>query len=91
MDLYYKVTLQEVKKYLDSHYKLNVYNLVWNYGRSAGQHIPHALLHVFPRYDNEPLAGKGIRYIFKGELLHFSTISQLCTVITFTARTQLLQ
>lgn len=60
--------LQEVKKYLDEHFQPDGYNLGWNCGEIAGQHIPHAHLHVLPRYDNEPLAGKGIRYMFKGEL-----------------------
>ena len=59
--------LQEVKQYLDEHYRPSGYNLGWNCGEIAGQHIPHAHFHVLPRYEDEPLAGKGIRYMFKGE------------------------
>lgn len=61
------VLLQEVKQYLDEHYQPSGYNLGWNCGEIAGQHIPHAHFHVLPRYEDEPLAGKGIRYMFKGE------------------------
>ena len=33
--------------------------------RTAGQEIFHAHLHVIPRFEDEPLAGKGIRYWLK--------------------------
>lgn len=58
--------LQNVKNYLDKTYKPKGYNLGWNCGEIAGQHIFHAHFHVIPRYSDEPLAGKGIRYMFKG-------------------------
>jgi histidine triad (HIT) family protein len=58
--------LQEVKQYIDEKYKPQGYNLGWNCGEVGGQHIFHAHLHVIPRYEDEPLAGKGIRYMFKG-------------------------
>jgi len=58
--------LKEVKKYIDKKYKPQGYNLGWNCGEIAGQHIFHAHFHVLPRYRDEPLAGKGIRYLFKG-------------------------
>lgn len=57
--------LQEVKIYLDKRYKPEGYNVGWNVGSVGGQEIFHAHLHVIPRYKNEPLAGKGIRYWFK--------------------------
>lgn len=59
--------LQEVKQYLDEYYQPSGYNLGWNCGEIAGQHIPHAHFHVLPRYEDERLAGKGIRYMFKGD------------------------
>ncbi|WP_349408536.1 HIT family protein [Pseudalkalibacillus sp. SCS-8] len=59
--------LQEVKQYLDEMYQPQGYNLGWNCGEIGGQHIFHAHLHVLPRYEDEPLAGKGIRYLFKGK------------------------
>ncbi|MBO1001225.1 HIT family protein [Pseudogracilibacillus auburnensis] len=58
--------LQDVKKYLDEKYKPQGYNLGWNCGEIGGQHIFHSHFHVLPRYEDEPLAGKGIRYMFKG-------------------------
>jgi diadenosine tetraphosphate (Ap4A) HIT family hydrolase len=41
------------------------YNIGWNVYSSGGQHVQHAHLHIIARYDDEPLAGKGIRYAFK--------------------------
>jgi histidine triad (HIT) family protein len=59
--------LQDVKKYLDERHEPQGYNLGWNCGEAGGQHIFHAHFHVIPRYEDEPLAGKGIRYMFKGK------------------------
>lgn len=58
--------LQEVKCYLDKKHQPAGYNLGWNCGEVGGQHVFHAHFHVLPRYEDEPLAGKGIRYMFKG-------------------------
>jgi histidine triad (HIT) family protein len=57
--------LKEVKRYLDEKYKPQGYNLGWNCGEIGGQHIFHSHFHVIPRYNDEPMAGKGIRYMFK--------------------------
>ncbi len=57
--------LQEVKAYLDRTLEPDGYNVGWNVGRVGGQSIPHAHLHVIPRFRDEPLAGKGIRYFLK--------------------------
>ena len=59
--------LQQVKEYLDKEHKPQGYNLGWNCDEVGGQHIFHAHLHVIPRYEDEPLAGKGIRYMFKSK------------------------
>ncbi|MBU9722405.1 MULTISPECIES: HIT family protein [Bacillaceae] len=59
--------LHEVKKYINENHGPQGYNLGWNCGEVAGQHIFHAHFHVIPRYNDEPLAGKGIRYLFKGD------------------------
>lgn len=59
--------LQVVKQYLDEQYQPDGYNLGWNCGEIAGQHITHAHFHVLPRYRDETLSGKGIRYMFKGD------------------------
>ncbi len=60
--------LQEAKKLLDDKYQPDGYNVGWNSGAIAGQHIMHAHLHVLPRYVDETLAYKGIRYMFKSHL-----------------------
>lgn len=57
--------LQHVKARLDEKYAPAGYNIGWNCGSAAGQHIPHAHLHVIPRFEDEPLAGKGIRHWLK--------------------------
>ncbi|WP_010094324.1 HIT family protein [Ornithinibacillus scapharcae] len=59
--------LRDVKAFLDEKYHPQGYNLGWNCGEVGGQHIFHAHFHVIPRYVDEPLAGKGIRYMFKSE------------------------
>ncbi|WP_112179884.1 MULTISPECIES: HIT family protein [Paraliobacillus] len=59
--------LQEVKKYIDKKHHPEGYNLGWNCGEVGGQHIFHSHFHVLPRYKDEPLAGKGIRYALKSE------------------------
>ncbi len=57
--------LQEAKKYLDERYSPDGYTLGWNVGKTSNQTIFHSHFHVIPRYDDEPLAGKGIRYWLK--------------------------
>ena len=37
------------------------FTIGWNVGEAAGQHVPHAHLHVIPRFASEPHAGAGIR------------------------------
>lgn len=57
--------LLQVKKLLDANCQPDGYNVGWNCGATAGQEVFHAHLHVLPRYKDEPLAGKGIRYWLK--------------------------
>ena len=60
-----KLLMREVKDYIDKKYKPDGYNVGWNVGVAGGQEIAHAHLHIIPRYNDEPYAGKGIRYWFK--------------------------
>ncbi|UCZ53985.1 HIT family protein [Bacillus shivajii] len=57
--------LREVKRKLDEEYHPDGYNVGWNCEEVGGQSIPHAHMHVIPRYKDEPYAGKGIRYWLK--------------------------
>jgi diadenosine tetraphosphate (Ap4A) HIT family hydrolase len=57
--------LRLAKGYLDERFKPAGYNLGWNCGQVGGQEVFHAHLHVIPRYEDEPFAGKGIRYWLK--------------------------
>lgn len=59
--------LARVKAYLDDVYQPQGYNLGWNSGKTAGQEVFHAHLHVIPRFADEPYAGRGIRYWLKQE------------------------
>jgi len=57
--------LKRVKEMLDATYDPDGYNVGWNNGSVAGQEILYVHLHVIPRYADEPLAEKGIRYWLK--------------------------
>ncbi|MDB5161579.1 MAG: hypothetical protein JWM52_87, partial [Candidatus Saccharibacteria bacterium] len=59
--------LPMLKEILDKNEPPQGYNIGWNVYPTGGQHVAHAHLHIVARYDNEPLAGKGIRYAFKDE------------------------
>lgn len=57
--------LGRAKALLDSQYAPDGYNVGWNVGHVGGQEVFHVHLHVIPRYADELLAGKGIRYWLK--------------------------
>ncbi len=59
--------LTRVKAWMDAEFAPDGYNVGWNCGRVAGQEVPHAHLHVIPRFRNEPLAGQGIRAHLKSD------------------------
>ncbi|MEM7131272.1 MAG: HIT family protein [Chloroflexota bacterium] len=57
--------LHQVKARLDEIMQPDGYNVGWNCGRVGGQSVFHAHLHVIPRFADEPLAGRGIRWRLK--------------------------
>ena len=57
--------LAQVKALLDEQHAPEGYNVGWNVGHAGGQEVFHAHLHIIPRFSDEPLAGKGIRYWLK--------------------------
>ena len=57
--------LRTTKAEVDSSLSPDGYNVGWNCGSVAGQGVEHVHLHVIPRFRDEPLAGKGIRYWLK--------------------------
>ena len=59
--------LARVKAWIDHEFSPDGYNIGWNCGRVAGQGLFHAHMHVIPRFRQEPLAGKGIRFLLKSD------------------------
>lgn len=57
--------LQRAKECLDKKHSPDGYTLGWNVGKVSNQEIFHSHFHVIPRYNDEPLAGKGLRYWLK--------------------------
>jgi histidine triad (HIT) family protein len=59
--------LSVVKRWMDDSFAPDGYNIGWNCGRTGGQEVFHAHMHVIPRFRQEPLAGKGIRTLLKSD------------------------
>ncbi len=57
--------LGRMKTLVDQKEQPRGYNLGWNVHETGGQNVAHAHLHLLGRYEDEPLAGRGIRYAFK--------------------------
>lgn len=57
--------LQQARAYLDEKFSPDGYTLGWNVGEASNQSILHSHFHVIPRYNDEPLAGKGLRHWLK--------------------------
>ncbi|RHB45771.1 HIT family protein [Exiguobacterium sp. AM39-5BH] len=57
--------LHEAKVFLEETYGPDGYTLGWNVGTASNQTVPHAHLHVIPRYTAGPHAGKGLRHWLK--------------------------
>lgn len=59
--------LAEIKRWMDDEFRPAGYNIGWNSGLAGGQTLFHAHMHVIPRFEQEPMAGKGIRALLKSE------------------------
>lgn len=57
--------LHKAKEYLGDIHSPDGYTIGWNVGEVSNQTILHCHLHIIPRYNDEPLAGKGLRYWLK--------------------------
>lgn len=57
--------LHDAKRWIEARHDPDGYTVGWNNGSVAGQTVFHVHLHVIPRFADEPLAGKGIRYWIK--------------------------
>jgi len=60
-----KKMMDVVKAYCDEKYQPDGYTVGWNVGKTAGQTVEHAHMHIIPRHRDEPFAGKGIRHWIK--------------------------
>jgi histidine triad (HIT) family protein len=59
--------LRQVRGWMEAEYSPDGFNVGWNCGRTGGQEVFHAHLHVIPRFRQEPLAGQGIRSHLKSD------------------------
>jgi len=59
--------LLQAQAYITEQFHPAGFNVGWNCCEVGGQFIPHAHLHVIPRFADEPFAGKGIRHWLKSE------------------------
>lgn len=57
--------LAEVRRWMEATYQPQGYNVGWNCWPVGGQDVMHAHMHVIPRFEQEPFAGRGIRYWLK--------------------------
>jgi diadenosine tetraphosphate (Ap4A) HIT family hydrolase len=57
--------LADVKQWMDATYRPQGYNVGWNCWPVGGQLVMHAHMHVIPRFEQEPYAGRGIRHWLK--------------------------
>jgi diadenosine tetraphosphate (Ap4A) HIT family hydrolase len=59
--------LDDVREWLDDEFSPDGYNVGLNIGEAAGQTVPHAHLHVIPRYDGAETRPQGVRSVRAGE------------------------
>jgi histidine triad (HIT) family protein len=59
--------LLDVKRWMNDNFSPDGYNVGWNCGKVGGQEVLHAHMHVIPRFQQEPLAGAGIRTLLKSD------------------------
>lgn len=57
--------LVRARALLDASLAPDGYTLGWNVGEASNQSIGHSHLHVIPRFNDEPHAGKGLRHWLK--------------------------
>lgn len=57
--------LQRAQRLILERFQADGFNVGWNCSPVAGQEVPHAHLHVIPRFADEPFAGRGIRHWLK--------------------------
>lgn len=60
-----RTVLWLAKAALDERLRPDGYNLIWNVNPDAGQEVAHVHLHVIPRFQDEPYAGRGARWLLK--------------------------
>jgi histidine triad (HIT) family protein len=59
------VLLDRVRPHIVARVDPDGFNVGWNVFAAGGQVVPHAHLHVVPRWSDEPHAGKGLRWWIK--------------------------
>jgi histidine triad (HIT) family protein len=56
-------SVKEVQRRVAAALRPLAFNVGWNHGRAAGQHVPHLHVHVLPRYAD---GGRGIQLLGAG-------------------------
>lgn len=66
--------LSRVKKWMVDRFSPDGYNIGWDCGRVGGQEVFHAHMHVIPRFEQEPLEGKGLRSLLKSDANRWDSV-----------------
>lgn len=59
--------LKAAKQQMTKTLNCDGFSLYWNVGEASGQGLEHAHLHIVPRYNHEPFAGKGPGHWIKSQ------------------------
>ena len=60
-----RLLLARQQRRIEAEHHPDGWNVGWNVRPVGGQTVPHAHLHLLPRYADEPYAGRGLRWWFK--------------------------
>jgi diadenosine tetraphosphate (Ap4A) HIT family hydrolase len=70
--------ITKVKAIIDQKYRPDGYNIGLNAGTAAGQTVPHAHLHVIPRYRGDVADPRGgIRWVLPEQAVYWADTSEV--------------
>lgn len=71
-------SLGQVREWLDEEHSPSGMNVGINIGQAAGQSVPHANIHVIPRYPGDSHRDSGIRWVLGGERASYRRSGRGC-------------